>query len=292
MRPTNPVLARELRVRMRGARAAIMLTVYLLVLCVVVWLTYQAKTGTADLFTPPAATQTATIGRAMFQWVVFFLTLLVFFIVPALTAGTIAGERERQTLVPLQVTMLKPRSIVLGKLGAAIAFLVLLLVASLPLLTVTYVIGGVTIAQVVAAEAAVLGVGLVLAAISLACSSFFSRVQTATVAAYALVVLLIGGSFVAYVGGGIIDKARGNKPAHPPREVLVVNPLMATADVVADRRIGPLSADSPFNGLRQIGNKTGQKRLWPAAFATLGGLGLLALVVASRRLRTPAASER
>jgi len=292
VRRSNPVLARELRVRMRGARAAIMLTAYLLILCVVVWLTYQAKTGTADLFNPPAATQTATIGRAMFQWVVFFLTLLVFFIVPALTAGTIAGERERQTLVPLQVTLLKPRSIVLGKLGAAIAFLVLLLVASLPLLTVAFVIGGVTIAQVVAAEAAVLGTGLVLAAISIACSSFFNRVQTATVAAYALVVLLVGGSFVAYAGGGIIDKARGNDPAHPPRQVLVVNPLMATADVVADRRIGPLSVDSPFNGLRQIGNRSGQRRLWPAAFATLGGLGIVALLIASRRLRTPAASER
>ncbi len=289
---TNPVLARELRVRMRGARAALMLTIYLLVLCVVVWLTYQAKTGTADLFSAPAATQTASIGRAMFQWVVFFLTLLVFFIVPALTAGTVAGERERQTLVPLQVTLLRPRSIVLGKLGAAIAFLVLLLVASLPLLTVTYVIGGVTIAQVVAAEGAVLGVGLVLAAISLACSAFFSRVQTATVAAYALVVLLVGGSFVAYVGGGIVDKARGHDPAHPPREVLVVNPLMATADVVADRRIGPLSVDSPFNGLHQIGNRTGSRKIWPVAFPTLAGIGLIALVVAGRRLRTPAEHER
>jgi ABC-type transport system involved in multi-copper enzyme maturation permease subunit len=269
-----------------------MLTIYLLVLAIVVWLSYQAKTGTTDLFNPPAATETASVGRAMFQWVVFFLTLLVFFIVPALTAGTIAGERERQTLVPLQVTLLRPRSIVLGKLAAAIAFLVLLLVASMPLLTVAYVIGGVTIAQVVAAVGAVLGIGLVLATLSLACSAFFSRVQTATVAAYAVVVLLVGGSFVAYVGGGIIDKARGNKPAHPPRVVLVVNPLMATADVVADRRLGPLSVDSPFNGLRQIGNKNGEKRLWPAAFATLGVISLVALVVASRRLRTPANTER
>ncbi len=288
----NPVLARELRVRMRGARAAVMLTSYLLVLCVVVWLTYQAKTGTTSVFQSAAATQTASIGRTIFQWVVFFLTLLVFFIVPALTAGTIAGERERQTLVPLQVSLLKPRSIVLGKLGAAVAFLVLLLVASLPLLTMAFVIGGVTIAQVVAAVAAVLAIGLVLAALSVACSAWFARVQTATVAAYALVLLLVGGSFVVYVGGGIVDKARGNDPAHPPRAVLVANPIMAVADVVADRRAGPLSVDSPFNNLRNIGNRTGEKRLWPAAFAVLAVLAIGSLTAAARRLRTPGASER
>ena len=89
----------------------------------------------------------AAVGRSIFEWLVFFMLLLVLFLVPGLTSGAIAGERERQTLVPLQVTLLRPWQIVVGKLGASFAFLALLVVATAPLLVVAYLIGGVTIAD-------------------------------------------------------------------------------------------------------------------------------------------------
>src|ERR687897_3498024 len=129
----NPVLRRELVERMRGRRTFIVLTIYLGVLAGILYLVYQTNRGTsASSFGAPVATQIASVGRGIFEWLLFFMLLLVLFLVPGFTSGAIAGERERQTLVPLQVTLLRPWQIVVGKLTASFAFLALLVVAAAP----------------------------------------------------------------------------------------------------------------------------------------------------------------
>src|ERR671910_2823196 len=139
----NPVLRRELVERMRGRRTFVVLTIYLGVLAGILYLVYQANRGTTgSSFGAPVATQIASVGRGIFEWLLFFMLLLVLFLVPGQTSGAIAGERERQTLVPLQITLLRPVSLLLGKIGASLAFLLLLLVATVPLLSVSYLIGG------------------------------------------------------------------------------------------------------------------------------------------------------
>ncbi|MGH3370680.1 MAG: ABC transporter permease, partial [Nocardioidaceae bacterium] len=109
---------------MRGRRTWISLTIYLALLAGIAYLVYEAAGGGGnnDPFVPPQPTQFARVGREVFEWLIFFMMLLVLFLVPGYTSGAIAGERERQTLVPLQVTLLKPWQIVIGKLGASVAF--------------------------------------------------------------------------------------------------------------------------------------------------------------------------
>ena len=155
----NPVLGRELKERMRGRRAVIILTIYLVLLTLALWLVYEAASASND-FGNPLPTQLAEVGSTVFEWVLFFMLLIILFLVPAQTAGAIAGERERQTLVPLQITLLSPRSILLGKVCAAMAFLALLIVAAVPLLAIAYLIGGVTIQQVLGGTALVLATGV------------------------------------------------------------------------------------------------------------------------------------
>ncbi len=165
--PVNPVLARELKQRMRGRHVWLVVTLYLAVLAVILRWVYVASSrdefnGGFDLLA------SATAGRAIFQWLLFFMLLLVCFIVPGLTAGAISGERERQTMVALQLTLLRPRSIVLGKLLASLAFVVLLIIASLPLVTVPFLVGGVSLPEVVKGLWMVLATAVTLACLTLA----------------------------------------------------------------------------------------------------------------------------
>jgi ABC-type transport system involved in multi-copper enzyme maturation permease subunit len=243
----NPVLGREVKERFRGIRGWVMLTAYLLVLSVVLFIGYQAVAGVSDdPFSGVAATEIAQAGRSIFEVLVLFMLLLVLFLVPAITSGAIAGERERQTLVPLQVTLMGPLGIIVGKLGASLAFVALLVVAALPLLAVTYLVGGVTIANVVVAVAAVLFTGVVVACIGTACSAIFRRVQAATVISYAVVLAIAVGSFVAYGAWLLIDQARGtDMVARAPAELLILNPIVFTGDLVTTENsadAGPLSA--------------------------------------------------
>ena len=254
-RPLNPVLARELKERMRRRRSGFVLTVYLLLLSGALWLLYLgASVAGAD---GPGALRLASLGRAAFQTLLFVMLLLVCFIVPGLAAGGIAGERERQTLVTLQVTLLRPRSILLGKLAASLAFVVFLVFAALPLIGVSFLLGGVEPGEVIRGVAMVLVVAATVAALALTCSTLMRRVQGATVMSYAVVCFLLGGTFVAF-GAEMLAGRAG--PRGRSQLILALNPMMATADVVSREPENGSRVPSPFTPLQAlIGERTKPK---------------------------------
>jgi ABC-type transport system involved in multi-copper enzyme maturation permease subunit len=246
-RPLNPVLARELKERMRRKRSGFVLTVYLLVLAGALWLLYLgASASGAD---GPGALRLASLGRAAFQTLLFTMLFLVCFIVPGLAAGGVAGERERQTLVPLQVTLLRPRSILLGKLAASLAFVVFLVFAALPLIGVSFLLGGVEPGEVVRGVGMVLAVATTVAALALTCSTLMRRVQGATVLSYAVVCFLVGGTFVAFGAEMLVDR---KGPQGRSQLILALNPLMATADVVSRVPESGSRVPSPFTPLQSL----------------------------------------
>jgi ABC-2 type transport system permease protein len=247
----NPVLDRELKERVRGRRSVIILTLFLVVLSLLTFFVAWAYArANADPFA--SVTTSARTGRAMFEALVLAMIGLVCFITPGLTAASIAAERDRQTLVPMLVTLLKPRSILIGKLLAALAFLSLLIVAATPLLAVSVVFGGVTIVMVLKAIAAVLVTVIVMGSVSLLCSVFFRRVQTATLAAYACMLAMTLGSL--FVFGAIKIFAANTDRAGPLVEEIasrpfILNPFVGAADLLRDKT----SMDDPNSiVIRQI----------------------------------------
>ena len=247
--PLNPVLARELRQRMRGRRAMLVISAYLLLLSLVVQAMYsvmsRASRNSID------AEDVARLGRSLFQTLLFFVLLLVCFIVPGLTAGAVTGERERQTLVPLQVTPLGPGTILIGKLFASVAFVVLLIVATLPLAGVSFILGGVEPGEVVRSTAMVVVSALMLACVALACSAVLRTTQGATVVAYALVGLLCAGTLLAF--GTIVAVSDERDVGKGPWLLLAPNPFLAVSDVLdrGDREFED-SAGSPFTPMESL----------------------------------------
>lgn len=246
-RPVNPVLARELRQRMRGPRAAVILTLYLGILTLIMWLVYRAEAHTSR-FDAASAQNLAGLGRTLFHVLVFFVLCLVCFIVPGVTAGSVAGERARQTLVPLQVTLLRPSGILVGKLLASLAFMALLVVAVLPLAGVSFVLGGVSPGDVVKSTVMILLVTVVLGAVSLACSTFLRGTQGATVVSLLLSFALCVGTFIGYALQRAFATGGGDRPSHA---VLMANPFMAMADVL-DRGPDGENDSTPFTGLQSM----------------------------------------
>jgi len=246
--PLNPVLARELKQRMRGRHVWLVLTLYLAVLAVILRWVYGAASRTDQFGGGVNLLASATAGRAIFQWLLFFMLLLVCFIVPGLTAGAISGERERQTLIALQLTLLRPRSIVVGKLLASLAFVTLLIVASLPLVTVPFLVGGVSLPEVLKGLFMVMATAVTLACLTLASSGLLRRTQSATVVAYGLTLAMVLGTLMVYGAQQIPRNGVGPRPAP---WILALNPFAATADVVAGRN-SSVGFESPFRPLRDL----------------------------------------
>lgn len=243
--PLNPVLARELKQRMRGRHVWLVVTLYLGVLALILRWVYAAAVRNSSFDGGFDLVASATAGRAIFQWLLFFMLLLVCFIVPGLTAGAISGERERQTMVSLQLTLLRPRSIVAGKLLASLAFVVLLIVASLPLVTVPFLVGGVAWPEVAQGLLMVLATAVTLACLTLACSAVLRRTQAATVVAYGMTLALVLGTLIVY---GAQQFPRAADTPRPRPWILALNPFAATADVVQGRN-EQNAFESPFGAL-------------------------------------------
>ncbi|MGH9039809.1 MAG: ABC transporter permease [Acidimicrobiia bacterium] len=245
-RPLNPVLARELKERMRRKRAPLVLTVYLVLLTGALWILYL---GAGSDIGGINALRLASLGRAAFHTLLFTMLILVGFIVPGLAAGAIAGERERRTLAPMQVTLLRPWSILAGKLASSLVFVTFLIVATLPLFGVSFLLGGVEPGEVMRGVAMVLVVAATLGSLALTCSTLMRRVQGATVVSYALVAMLGVGTFVGFGAQLLIDR---DGPEGRAQLLLALNPLMATADVL-DRSPNENSLlPSPFTPLQEL----------------------------------------
>jgi ABC-2 type transport system permease protein len=265
----NPVLAREVKERMRGRRAPIVITLYLVLLTLGLWLVYEAASH-ADAGSP-LPTQLAQIGSTVFEWVLFFMLLLLMFLVPAQTAGAIAGERERQTLVPLQITLLSPRSILLGKVCAAMAFLALLVVATVPLMSIAYLIGGVEVGQVLGGTALVLATGVCVGAICASISTFMKRVQSATVMSYGFTLFLLIGTLLAYGGAVVVDESRGIDEGDPPAALIALNPVAIVGDLVGNHRIDESSPFDAIKGITDPEDRVDQFNARAVDFEVVGG---------------------
>ena len=268
----NPVLGREIKERMRSRRAMLMLIAFLGVLAVILYLTYRGGLMMlTDRFSPMAG-NTASLGRLMFEWLLFFLVMFVSFMAPGVAAGSIVGERERRTLHPLQVTLLSPRSIVMGKLGASIAFVTLLVLATAPLFAVPLVLGGVSPWEVLRGMVVILALELALASLATFMSAVARRIQFAIVAAYGLALLLLVGT-VILLGAEMLWQTQRHPRREPRPLAIYLNPVAAIADAVTD----PAAPDFLPSPLSPLGNYTRDRQLQGAerGFGMDGGVAVV-----------------
>ncbi len=245
----NPVFDRELRQRSRSTRSIILLGAFLALLIGVLYVSYRASETAPSFGFNPVSALTTQIGRTMFEWVLVAELVILLFIVPGISAAAVAGERDRQTLIPLQVTLVGPLGIFFGKVLASSSFVLLLMIASAPIMAVPYLVGGISLTQILLSLASLLVIGVALTVVGVACSSFFRGTQTATLAAYGLVLLLTLGTAAGLVLTQVIDASRGTDQAEPRIEAMYPNPFLTLASAS-----GALGAQSPgpFEPLREI----------------------------------------
>ena len=224
------LLAKELRARNRGWRPLLLLTGYLVMLS-------GAVVGFLYLVGQAAGIMPPTLGTQLFSALSLGAVMLVAFITPALTAGTISGERERRTFDLLLVTRASPLGLVAGKLLGSLLYVLFLLVAALPAFALVYLYGGVppSYLGMVVAVAAVTALGH--AALGLLLSALFRRTIVALVLSYLVVlVLVIGMPFAATVLGIARQMSPGPRgapfQAGAPPTFLYVSPLLALGSVL------------------------------------------------------------
>jgi ABC-type transport system involved in multi-copper enzyme maturation permease subunit len=188
----NPIVAKEYRSRMRTFRSPLALTLYVLLLGGLGWAVFSALASEAQI--SGNAGSGANYGQNLFIFLVIFQMVLLTFIVPALTAGTISGERERQTIDLLFCTRVPPFAILWGKLLASMSFVLLLLLSAVPIFSLVFLFGGIELDQLLIAFLVTVVSALTLGMLGVLASTLSRRTLPATVAAYGAAFLLVFGT--------------------------------------------------------------------------------------------------
>jgi ABC-2 type transport system permease protein len=184
----NPVLTRELFGRIRGRNAWLILTGYLTIIGAITLLIYAVFVSSAMPNDPETALR---IGKSIFFTVMTVSLIQVCFLSPSLTAGAIVGEKERQTYDLLLASLLSPLQIVTGKVLAAIAFALLLIMASLPIAGLALLFGGITGQEVFIGVVGLLITAIAYAAIGIFWSTVMRSTLGATVMAQGTVLVIL-----------------------------------------------------------------------------------------------------
>lgn len=223
----NPVVTRDLRVRMRGSKSYWHQAFYLLLLGLLALAGYGTAVGGAA--GQPGGMSAVDVQRQLQSFYYFiFLTLaaLITLIAPALTAVSITTERQRLSLDLLVTTPLSASELLVGKMISSVAFLALLLALSLPASALCVILGGATLGDVARVYLLLAIDGLVLAAIGLAVSCAVRASLPALVWSYLLVIVML--ILTAFSMGGMISSfGRGGADVSPAMALGVLDPFVA-----------------------------------------------------------------
>ena len=181
----NPILAFSATRRMRSFKTMLIVIAYMAALLLL-----------SFVFLTPFLSDTLTLNTLTRSPLCYIALLagqfvLIILIAPAMTAGAIAGERERQTLDLLLVTNTGSFRIVMGKVMESFAMLGLLIVCGLPVMSLCLLTGGVTISQILLGELFLLAEAFACVSVGVFCSSLCRSTVVSTIVSY-VVILLFG----------------------------------------------------------------------------------------------------
>ncbi len=194
----NPIYKKEVRTGMRTARAAALIIGFNTILAIVAFVMfYNATKGITSMGALDYS------GLTELYTVMAYIEFgIIAIVVPAITAGAVVGERERQTLDVMLASKVSPFSIIWGKMLSCAQLVVIVCVSSLPVLSIVFVYGGIRINNLLFLLFAVICIGFYFGSIGIFASSICKRTTTAVIAAYVGMVAVVGlTGGVVYVTG-------------------------------------------------------------------------------------------
>ena len=185
----NPVYSREMKVSSRSIRLPLIIVLFNGILSMVTLLNMYSAVAQVE--------STAVIQYSSFMDMYEFVTtiefILLMFIVPAVTAASISGERERQTLELMLTTQMTASQVVIGKLMSALSTLLLLIVSSFPAVAMVFVYGGITWQDILSLLMCYITVAFFAGSLGICFSALFKRSTISTVVTYGVLIAVVAG---------------------------------------------------------------------------------------------------
>jgi ABC-type transport system involved in multi-copper enzyme maturation permease subunit len=175
---------------MRGLRAILPIMAYLIVLGIFVLIQFNEYGGTLKYQDLEGS------GRDLGFLLLYIQIFLVLILSPAYAASAITIEKERETFDVMQTTLLTSWDIVSGKVFSGFSYAVLLVMSSLPLLSLSFWMGGFDLNHLFWGFLIVSTCALVTTCVGIFLSTVVSRSYLATGVTYGVVLAAVGLSWL------------------------------------------------------------------------------------------------
>ena len=220
------LLTKELRLRFRSERVIWVLVVYILFLGAIGII--QLANATAN--TNSYWNSMSSVGSTLYNLLSIVQFLLIIFITPAFTATTINGEKERQTYDLLLGSRLSSFTLAGGKLLAGLMNVLLLVAAAIPLFSLVFFFGGVSLEEFLATLVILCTTVFTFGTISLFLSAILRRPAASTATAYVVCLLWLGfplllqAMFIANQTSTLVDVMTPLANVHPFLALMSIQP--------------------------------------------------------------------
>lgn len=228
---TNAVYTKELKQSVRNIKFPITVGLYCFTIAVIGLFTLVAISAYGY---PVYSAYTIKQDFITFYSVLFGLEFgLVIFVVPAITGGTISGERDHGTLDLLLATTLGPYRIIMGKLISVVSKLLIYVISSLPILALVFTMGGAGLADLLRYMLLILLTSLYIGSFGVFMSVIFKKTSTAMAVTYIWIMFIaLGTIFVTLMSNAV--RPADNNALNP---VFLLNPII-TLFALLDAQIG------------------------------------------------------
>lgn len=134
----NPIMKKDFKVTARSMKMAWGLMAYeailaFLFIIAITLLSYSTSYDYQNIYSDL---------NYLFPWIGITQISMTALTIPIMTASSISGEKERQTFDIMMTTCLSPWAIVAGKVFSSVMEVMLYVIASIPIMSLTFILGG------------------------------------------------------------------------------------------------------------------------------------------------------
>lgn len=189
----NATATRDFRIQLRGSRAAVLFTLYLVLMAFVLLMVYSSSIGEEGRY----SLATAQSSLQTFYYVTLgALGIVISIVAPSMGAFAIVTEKQRRSLDLVFSAPTEPKYYLVGKLISSYRYVWLLLVLSLPFCAVSVTLGGTTWGQLFITFLLFSVYGLVCVSFGLLLSTLCSKALPAIIWTYLSIGCYFVGTFM------------------------------------------------------------------------------------------------
>ncbi len=216
----NPIIKKDIKVESRSKKFSLEIFAYEATLLIIFLLVIKSIFSYTSYRSVSVGSQLQELV-SLFPIISITEICIIGLVVPIMTASSISGEKERQTFDIMITTSISPWSIILGKLGSAVIKIMLFVIASIPVMAISFIMGGLNWSALFYFVLAALLFAVFSGSVGVFCSSICRKSIASIILSYVIYGCFFGLTFVPMLIA-VLSKGRYETSVY----LLLANPVV------------------------------------------------------------------